>query len=321
MVGIPTQNYQGPGTGYGTPYSGNTANDALAAYGTMASTPSPATSLAGAAYLNPALAGGDLQLALLRQQYGNLMANQQHQGGYLNQQRGFIDARAGLDQQGLANNRGDLDARGRYLDSQFSTDAQGNNLDLGEVFRQQQLLPEYERMANEAFGLQESDLRRLNLRALEGENSAAVAKGAIGSTGHASSVNDLNSDLRSALSGLGQEKEKTKLSFEQKRLGLQDAADKGALGYKSLENKFQYDKAQLASAQQQLDIEAKKIGINADEARARIQNAIDQLGIGTIADANAILLEMNKVDQGLLSQLPPQILAAIRQLTGLGLAR
>lgn len=298
------------------PSGPDTATAALAAYGQQQQ--ANPYSIAYGAYGAPALAGADLALAQLRQNLGNTYANQGVQSRYLGQQQGFADQRNALDQQGLALERQGLGDRSQYLAQGFSLDSQANNLQAGDVFRQQQVNPEYERMANEAFGLQESDLRRQTLAAKQAAESQAVGRGSLGSAGHGRDISNLDADLSSSLAGIGLDRSKSALDFMQKRLGLQDQAIGAEITGGKLQNQFNYNKQQLASANKQLDIESKKLGLSGQETKARIQNALDQLGISTAADVNSILLEMNKIDQGLISTLPPQILTAIRQLTGIG---
>lgn len=308
-----------PTTGY-QDATGTGMNDAMAAWGMSQTNPpkSGAYNTAYGVYGAPEEAAANLQLAQLMQSLGLTNANQKVQSDYLNKQLGFQGQNNALDQNNLALQGTDLANQGRALDENFHNNAQGINLQAGDLFRQMEELGPQEELLNKLFGLQEGALKSNTDQSIRRTSSEALARGGYGSVGNAADVTDLNTALASDLDKLKINKEQSANDFMSKRLGLQSEQDKTKLGFDAVQNKYGYDKASLAVAKSKLDNEAKRLGISNQEATARIQNALDQLGIGTAADVNGIMLEMAKVEQGLVSSLPPQILSAIQALTGMG---
>lgn len=293
----------------------NPTNAALGAVGAQQQNNPYQQAMAG--YGAPAIANADLQLAQLRERLGLANANTQVQTGYLNQQQGFANQRNTLDQQALAGERNDLAGRGQFLDTGYGLDKEAYELMAGSTGRRLGNLPQLQGLANQGFDIQEGDIKRQNASQLRGVKSSATSRGAMASQGYRDDVSDLTGDLNSALGGLGIDRSRSALDFKEQGAGINDEYNRGRIGFRNSENQFNYNKEQLASANRQLDIESQKLGISADETKARINNAIQQLGISGVADANAIMLEMSKIDQGLISSLPPQILQTIRAITGL----
>lgn len=193
-----------------------------------------------------------------------------------NQQTGNLQ-----DQMALIMAGGDLQSQMAQQAADFSLAGLGlqqQNLGINQdaLNRQAALLPQQFALTNQGYDLQEEQSKygagvsRRNL------DNSYTARGAYTSEGANAGRGDIQSQLDFALRGIGLNRQGSELSHQEQM-------------------------AQLGDAQKQLGISAKQLGLNGDEIRARLQNALQQIGISSMMNVDQLLAEMYKVQQGQVS--------------------
>lgn len=148
----------------------------------------------------------------------------------------------------------------------------------GALSRQMQLLPQQYGLQQQGFGLQEQEAGQSYNQQLRGLNSAATASGAFTAQGTNDSRGDLYTNLANSMQNIGLQRQGAALTFQEQQAQQQDS-------------------------QKELGIQSKQLGISEDEVKARLNNALQQNGLSATLDADQVLGEINKIQQGEVSPL------------------
>lgn len=159
--------------------------------------------------------------------------------------------------------------------------------------RQMGLLPQQYDITKSNYDIQEQQLRYGADVATRNVNSGATARGAYTAIGTNQARGDIQSQLGFNLGLLGNQRKSSQLSFQEQQAQQQDA-------------------------QKMLNIQSQQLGLSSQEVQARLQNALNQIGISANVSVDQLLSEAYKVQQGEISPIAG-LFGDIYQLSGVTL--
>jgi hypothetical protein len=198
-----------------------------------------------------------------------------------NQQAGWQLQGFGLDQQSQAVQQGALSRQMSLLPQQYGLQQQGFDIQGQQLGVQGQRLDE-----------QQKESWQNAAQSQRGLKSSATAAGTWNMPGTSQGYADIKQGLQNALTNIGFGRQD--LSLNQQQLGLNRQG--AALTFKE-------QQAAQQDSQKMLGIQAQRLGLSEDEVRGRLQNALNQIGIGSQISVDQLLAEQYKVQQGGLSPL------------------
>lgn len=209
------------------------------------------------AVVQPYNAYANQQVGDLQSQLALLLAGNQQQTGYANQQYQSGLAGLGIQGAGLGIQQGALARQLPYMSAMHGLDLQN--------------LQSEREMAQLGSRQQQQSLEH-----------ATVAGGAVGSVGSEQGYKDITQQLNSALAGIGRQETGSNLSYQEQV-------------------------AQHYDAEKQLGLMGQQLGLSKTDITNRLQQTLDQIGIGGMMSVNQIMGEISKIQQGQLSPLSGMI--------------
>lgn len=213
-------------------------------------------------------------LAQLQQYFGNnqmfdaAMGDQALAGAMANYQTGQANQQYGFDMRGLDLQR------------------QGLGIEQGGLSRQLPLLNQQWGLQQQQYGLQQQGFDQAQQEAQQGaarqtrgENSTETARGAWGSVGHNQGLSDIQQQLQNSLSTIGRQRQSASLSEQSAGLSHEEQV------------------AKLQDSQKQLDLMGKRMGLSSDEISARLQSALNQIGLNQVSSSD-FASELAKMQAG-----------------------
>jgi hypothetical protein len=224
-------------------------------------------------------------ISQLYQQLPQIQGYTQLQTQQAQQEAGFQQQQLGLQGQQYGIQAGALQRQFGLVPEQYGLAQAGLNVQQGALQRQQALDPKLQALTEQQYGQQHTDIQAAfgqQTRALE---SQGVAGGGLFSHGQASAGGYLQEQHKSALGGLATSKKSEELGYREQLKSLQDQFKQ--LGIQRLGSTLSFHE-QMASLQDQkanLDILQKQLGISSQEITTRTNNAIAQLQLQGVMDA------------------------------------
>lgn len=187
-------------------------------------------------------------------------------------QQGYLTGEAGFQQAGLGLQGQDLATQIAALQRQFG------------------LLPQYNSLQQQLFGLQGGSLQeqedKARRAAAEQKTSlmgSEAAAGAVTSEGSKRGQADIEQQLTWALQDIDRSRQQLDISKQQYGLGYNEKV------------------ANLQDQQKYLDTQSKRLGISQEELQFRLQKSLDQLGLSTQINVSDLLQAGSDLNNGLYS--------------------
>lgn len=278
----------------------------------------------------PGIATANAQIGNYQGMLGQLLANQQYQGGLINQQGQNSLANLGLSQEALQNQQGVLQRQQGLLPQQNSLQEQlyglakeglsANRQQLGQLnsLNQQDLSAAFD-STQRNFSNQMADLA--NQR--EDFRGAQAARGATTSVGTRQGFDTLNrqqstlsDELRSTFGGLRRQGERSDIGYQGQLGDIGRAERQQDINKSQYGLNYQEQLNQLSDQKKNLDLVAKQHGLSKEEIENRTNQALAQLGLSNTLSAGQIYSSLINAQQGKFDAITP-ILGAIYQYIGL----
>lgn len=276
-----------------------------------------AYNLAYAAYGAPQQAYANYQQQLLNRQLGLSDANYQNQLGYLGQDRRLQQEAYGLQDQDRQLQSQDFNRQGRYLDEDLQRAFRDLNLDIADFNRLAPLYSQRDALQEQLYGLQEGQINESANRQQRAQISNATARGALGSVGFGTAMNDISEDKAGALEALGINRSQYGLNAKERQAQLESDAQRFRLRGDDTYKNYNRNVENLNAAIERFNQQTKQLGLSRREAESRIDRAIEQLGISNLANREEILAAMFQTDMAAMQRIPMDVLNAVRQLSGI----
>jgi hypothetical protein len=187
-------------------------------------------------------------------------------------QQGYLQGEAGFQQQGLNLQGADLQTQIAALQRQFG------------------LLPQYNTLQQQLFGLQGGSLQEQEQKARiaeaeqkKGLMGSAAASGSVTTEGTRQGLGDIEQQLQFALQDIDRSRQQLDISKQQYGLGYNEKV------------------ANLQDQQKYLDTQSKRLGISQEELQFRLQKSLDQLGLSTQLNVSDLLAAGADLNNGLYS--------------------
>lgn len=228
---------------------------------------------------------GQLQQILSNPQFAQGQMNFDSILGSLFQNTGMYDWQAG-----------NLQTNADFSLRELGLEGQGLDIQRASLGRQAPLLNQEWDISNQQYQTQLQGLDQAVQeswqgagRATRGLGSQETARGAFGSQGHHEGLQDISTQLKNSLSTI--DRERTQLN----------------LGHQSSQLQYQEQLAKIGDAEKQLDLSSQRLGLSKEEITSRLNQSLQQLGLGTVLDSTSLLSEIAKMERGDYSPLSSMI--------------
>lgn len=278
----------------------------------------------------PGIANANAQIGNQQGMLGQLLANQQYQGGLFREQGQNQLANLGLSQEGLQNQRDILSRQQGLLPQQNSLQEQlyginkqalqANRGQLGQLntLNQQDLSSAYDDVTRQ-FSNAKADLadQRFNFTGGQAARGAMTTPGtARGFNSLARQDQSLSDQLKSTFGNLERQGKRSDIGYQGALGDIGRAEQQQDVNRNQYLLNYQEQQKQLEDQGKALDLVSKQHNLSKDEIENRTNQALAQLGLSTVLSSGQIYQSILNAQQGKFDSLTP-ILGAIYQYIGL----
>lgn len=266
----------------------------------------------------PQFAGIDLQQAQQRNQIAQLQAQFQQQSGFAHQNYGLASRGIALDEAGIGIARGANEQDEEYFNRLGAMLSDNYNRQVGEVGQYNTLfnqdysgklgyLTTIEELINSMFNYRETGTKNQFADARRDQESDAIARGAVGSSGHGQRLTSLRDQYEVAMGQLGVGRRQEVAGVKEQRRGVDQAYKEGILGiqkqlgdlaYGYNREKLSLWNEQVANDQERamLDLKAQELGLKRDQLAAQLSQGLQSLGLQNTINVNGLMNAMASGD-------------------------